>query len=219
MDYLNINEVIEKIREKQINNIVFDFDGTLINSEPYHYEIHKHIMKKLAGYDLTKEDYLKNVMGHSNEETYEQFLKTHKLNVNIEDVVSEKVVTTNVLLMKKHVKFFDYFFELKKQLKNVDFYIISNNNAYIIKVMLYINKCTPEIKHIYSLPDLKQNKEQFLKDLEKNVGIPKNSTVIFEDSNSKLKLAKSCNYALTVGVESEFNTGKLVDCDYILKVD
>ncbi|MGN1222716.1 MAG: HAD family hydrolase [Christensenellales bacterium] len=219
ISYVSLNNLISKIKEKKIKNAVFDFDGTLINSEPYHFQAHKIIMKKLANHNLTKEEYVKKFLGHTNEETYAIFEKEHNLNLNIEEIIKEKLSITNHLLINDKVKIFDYFFKLTSELQDVNFYILSNSNADIIVEMLKINNCLNYFKKIYSLPDLNLNKEYFIENFENLANIDRKSTVIFEDSNSKLKLAKKLNYALVVGVETDMNAGQLIDAEDIIKVD
>ena len=55
--------------------------------------------------------------------------------------------------------------------------------------------------------------------MENLANIDRKSTVIFEDSNSKLKLAKKLNYAIVVGIETDMNDGQLIDAEDLIKVE
>ena len=54
--------------------ILFDLDGTIIDSEPLHYKSHKYALKKY-GIKLTLQDYIKKGVSRNSVEFYKEMAK------------------------------------------------------------------------------------------------------------------------------------------------
>ena len=65
---------IEKRRNKveKLEAVIFDFDGTIVDTEKVYYENMRDLTEEVLGQKLDKMDYIKNVSG-TNEETSKRY--------------------------------------------------------------------------------------------------------------------------------------------------
>ncbi|MEM9885710.1 MAG: HAD family phosphatase [Bacteroidota bacterium] len=68
-----------------IRAILFDFDGTTVDSEKVNYLCWRDCMHQ-QGIELTEEDYLLNYIGHPTRDSIERAIAQHGLNVSVADM-------------------------------------------------------------------------------------------------------------------------------------
>ena len=73
-----------------------------------------------------------------------------------------------------------------------------------------------EFEHIFSVPEFRIKKEEFLSNIEKFIGIKAHQCAIFEDVDKYLKHAKSLEM-LSIGIESQRNKHTLTSADFVIK--
>lgn len=106
---------------KKLEAVIFDFDGTIINTEQTYYEVVSELVKKYSNRELEKLDYIYNVSGTSveqckkyimqkydmSEETYDK-LNTDLVENHYHKFVKSKVLPyieeTFALLKENHIK-------------------------------------------------------------------------------------------------------------------
>jgi HAD superfamily hydrolase (TIGR01509 family) len=70
-----------------IRAILYDFDGTIVNSEKVNFQCWKDCMQ-LVGVTLTEEEYLLEYIGHPMLDNIERVIQTYNLEVEVEDMVA-----------------------------------------------------------------------------------------------------------------------------------
>lgn len=196
---------------------LFDFDGTLLNSEKYHMKAHSFVLSKILNkkYKM-KYKIFNNYVGNTDDIIFEKYKTDFDVNFDKEEMINLKVEKSRQLLKDKKVKIFNYFFKLKEKFINTDFYIVSNQEEEFLKDILENKKIIDSFKEIISVPKLKIKKEEFLSNIYQNLGTKPKQCVLFEDVDKYLKCAKSLGM-FAVGIESKRNKKSLKSADYIIK--
>ena len=208
-------KLIKRLQEKQV--FLFDFDGTLLNSEKYHMKAHSLVLSKILNKNYKmKVATFNNYVGNTDDIIFEQYKKDFNVDFNKKEMINLKVQTSKRLLKDKKVKIFKYFFELKKLFPKTKFYIVSNQEEDFIKDILSSKNILTDFEFIYSVPLLKIKKEEFLINVEKYLGIKSVQCAIFEDVDKYLNCAKNLGM-LAIGIESKRNKKSLTSADFVIK--
>lgn len=176
---------------KKIKGAIFDFDGTLVDSESLYTKALMHISKEMN--ELTDIDFASMAGYQTND---------------IKKMLREKnyIIPTNFFenaekyfhkIIETDLDTFDGVFDILEKLKNIDIVIASNSNIdYVTKmsqktsISKYIvgYSCHNEILKAKPEPDLFLNAFEMLK--KRNSDITKDDVVIFEDSLAGVDGAK-----------------------------
>lgn len=80
---------MEKITDLVLKGIIFDHDGTLVDSERYHYQIWAKLLEKFS-IDFKEEDYIERHSGMPSKENARCIIEEHDLNTTPEALAAEK---------------------------------------------------------------------------------------------------------------------------------
>jgi len=94
------------LKPNQIKGVVFDFDGTLVDSDPIHYSVWALLLKRL-GRNFTKEDFAE-FAGKQVSFIADYIIKKYKLKITKEELIREKREITLDYFRKKPPKFMPY---------------------------------------------------------------------------------------------------------------
>ncbi len=83
-----------------IKAIIFDMDGLMIDSEPFHLQAINIVINKL-GYHLYRKD-CKEYIGLSDKDTFQKIIKRFNLSIAVKELVNQKNIAYRKIL-KKHV--------------------------------------------------------------------------------------------------------------------
>ncbi len=67
-----------------IEAIIFDFDGTIFNSEPLHFQTYNELLTELAGLTITYDEYLAHYAGISDKILIPKLLGNHSIKIDID---------------------------------------------------------------------------------------------------------------------------------------
>ncbi len=209
--------MFEKLKDFEI--YIFDFDGTLINSEPFHKKAHNLVLNEILGKEIVLTDQMfSKYIGKSDIQIYDEYKVDFNVDFDKDKMIAKKVAYATDLLSDDSVKIFDYFFELAKEKGNKRFYIVSNQNYVLLMKVLEQKRIKKYFDKIFSLPKLGVKKDYFLQNLDLYIDNSTRKTIIFEDSNAVLGLAKQLGM-FAVGIETYMNAGKLSNADTIIKCE
>lgn len=209
--------MIEKLKDFEI--YIFDFDGTLINSEPFHKKAHNLVLNEILGKEIVLTDQMfSKYIGKSDIQIYDEYKVDFHVDFDKDKMIAKKVAYATDLLSDDSVKIFDYFFELAKEKGNKRFYIVSNQDYNLLMKVLEQKGIKKYFDKIFSLPKLGVKKDYFLQNLDLYIDHSTRKTIIFEDSNAVLGLAKQLGM-FAVGIETYMNAGKLSNADTIIKCE
>ena len=209
----NIKNVIKKY-----NTIIFDFDGTLINSEPAHNEGHRVMLETIIGKPIPNfKDFVEMYIGKRDSVIFEEFKEIFHLDCDTSLMFDlKRRAVLDILLNddKCMLKYIDDIFSAKD---NRRYYILSNNHKSFIEEILDKKGYCQYIDQIFCMEDMNTNKEYFLEHIDDYISdVDKSSLIICEDSVPFIKYLVDNGYD-TLAVESEFNLGRVNNAKYIIK--
>jgi len=94
------------LKPNQIKGVVFDFDGTLVDSDPIHYSVWALFFKRL-GINFTEKDFAE-AAGKQVDFIAGDFIKKYKLKITKEELIREKRKTTIDYFREKPPEFMPY---------------------------------------------------------------------------------------------------------------
>lgn len=183
---------------KAIKAFLFDLDGTLIDSEYFHYECWNEILAEY-NHDLDYEDWLRNYAGvplpvnaRTLLEKFDLNTPLHDLIVRRENLTLERLETKDVNLMPHVLDFINYFHQ-----KGITLAIVTSSPRPDVEATFKRNGLRRYFDLIITRSDVQNSKphpESYMACYGK-LGIPKENCLAFEDT---INGAKS---AVAAGVE------------------
>ncbi len=186
------------------NFLIFDFDGTIANTEDFHWFAWNDI---LASYGVfLTDDHIRKYISNHDYKIIEMIEHDFQIKIDNYDDFIDKRLKNFINKQLNKVKAYDYFLNMNKE----NYCIVSNQKAEVIKAFFAFNNLKSPT--ILSALDMVVSKEKLL---ENTIKCNRN-VIVFEDSNKYLKLAKSYG-AKAIGIEHKWNIGTLIDADEIIK--
>lgn len=177
---------------KIINAFLFDLDGTLIDSEYFHFECWNEILNDY-NHDLDYADWLKNYAGIPlpvNAKTllakFDLDIPLHDLVVRRENLTLERLKTRDVYLMPYVFEFISYFHE-----KGVSLTIVTSSPRADVEAIFKRNGLGRYFDLIITRTDVQNSKphpESYTVCYEK-LGVPRENCLAFEDTMNGAKSA------------------------------
>lgn len=206
--------------------VIFDFDGVISDSEPWHFEAYNRVLAEFGLY-IEKEEYYAYYLGFTDYEAFEQIQKKYKTDfhgLDIEHLVErkekifEEIIGKGGHLIKGIV-------ELIKELKrnNIKTAICSGATAADIKVMLAGTPIENSFDVIVSADDITESKpdpQGYKLTLKKLNDISKSpitalQCVVIEDSHWGITSAQKAGMPV-IALTSSYSAGELEDADMII---
>lgn len=197
--------------------LFFDFDGTLLNSEVIHKQAHSFVLSKILGKEiqLTNREFEKYV-GKTDNVIFEEYKTDFHVDFDKESMIKLKKQKSQELLLNENLKIFNYFFDIIQTYPQKKYYILSNQDEQLLITILKAKNIFNIFERIFSLATLNLTKKEFLNNLYFYTHATYKKSILFEDVDVNLKLAKDLGL-LSVGVENTFNKNKLHNYDYLIK--
>ena len=206
----NIKNIEELIKDKTA--FIFDFDGTIANTEILQWEAYNVVLKK---YNIViKEEYL-GYIGHTEKEIYKMIKRDFHIEFDEDKLLEERLQVYLQLVKQKELKPFDVFNSLLEKYKDIKFHILTSNREEVINEMLEYWNLKYRFDKIVSISNGKITKKDVLANTEQHFKENYNNVVLFEDMDRNLKLAVDENI-VAIGIEHRFNYGLLKNCDAII---
>lgn len=190
-DLINAENLIKNLYKNENMGIIWDMDGTIVDTIPIQMEAYKRSFDKF-GLKISSEDYLK-ISSLGGREVFNQICSKYGFQINFNNWYNIKNEIYYQLL-EKGISVLPGFIELIKELKNYNFkQALATNSSkksteYILK-KIGLFEYFDIILTGDDISTTKPNPEIFLKSAEK-LGIEKNRCIIIEDSFAGLSAAK-----------------------------
>lgn len=193
----------------KIKAVIFDLDGTLVDSEPNYFESDRRLLAEYGIQDFDAELKSKYI-GIGSRAMLEDIMKNYQINESIENLLVKKNQYYLEIARQNTV----VFAEMKKFLHGVKergyaMALASGSSPEVIEVILEVTELKPYFEVILSAEDVKKGKpapDIFL-EAAKRLGISPESCLVIEDSQYGVEAAKSAAmYCIALPYLPEFAT-------------
>jgi len=178
-----------------IKAILFDFDGTLVDSESLHFESWKKVLVKY-NIKLSKDDYLNNFAGIPTPQNANLLKERYNLDTSIQELVTEKELQTEFLGSNFDIPFMPFALEIIKILKEkLPIAIVTGSPRSEMEPTLKKAGIFENFQHTITRDDVeksKPNSEPYLKCVELMRFKP-DEYLVFEDTWSGVSSAKGAS--------------------------
>ena len=218
-DKLDINsyKIDELIRNKEI--FIFDFDGTIADTEPLHWKAYNELLNNFNITLLEKD--IQRYIGHSELQIYSMIKNDFSITFDEEEFLEKRLSIYLNLVEKENIQPYKFISEILDRYKeNCIYVLVTSQMPNIIERLLSLWKIDS-----FFMPDYrffcnngKVKKDDIYKDIKKYIKMSKinyKDIVVFEDTEYYLSQARKLGIS-TIGIEHQYNVGKLKSCDLIL---
>lgn len=204
----------------KIEAIFFDFDGTLVDSEHFHFNCWNEVLKDYK-IELKYDYYISNYAGIPSTLNSKTLVNKHKLLISDKSLCAKKEKITQKRLKTEDIKFMpsalyilEYFFK-----KGIPMFLITGSPRNDVDFILEKTKIKKYFEFSITRSDVKKSKpnpESYLIAIEKSFFKPEN-ILVFEDTKSGVASAKSANLKC-FGIQKNIELQeKLFDADKVFE--
>jgi len=190
---------------------LFDFDGTLADTETLHWKAYNVCLEKFNV--RLKEENIKRYIGNQETKIYKMIQKDFNIIFNEKDFFDERIKYYLELVKSENLQPFPYVLKLLEN-QNIEFNILSSNRLPVLEAVLEIWGLRKKFNKIISAATNNIEKEYVIANIEKYFDFNKEDVALFEDSAKYLKIGQN-NKITSVGIEHYYNSKTLADCDYV----
>ncbi|KQC00675.1 HAD family phosphatase [Pedobacter sp. Hv1] len=179
---------------KKLKALLFDLDGTLIDSEFFHFECWNEILEE-SGVTLTYEDWLKNYAGIPLPKNAQNLIEKYNITTPLDELIDrrerltlERLKTKDVNLMPYVIEVLDFF-----QAKNLILALVTSSPRKDVEAIFERNGLASYFKLIITRTEVSKSKpdpESYNTCVEK-LGLSKDECIVFEDTINGIKSAKA----------------------------
>ncbi|SHF18643.1 HAD family hydrolase [Pedobacter caeni] len=179
---------------KNIKALLFDLDGTLIDSEYFHYECWNEILEEY-NVRLTYPDWLKNYAGIPLPVNAKNLLEKYAIDASLPEVVKRREALTLERLKTKDVNLMPFALEVIRFFHEQELIlaIVTSSPREDVEAIFERNGLSKYFKMIITRSEVVNNKpdpESYNKCCEL-LSLPKENCIVFEDTINGVKAAKA----------------------------
>ena len=181
--------------------VVLDFDGVIADTEPLHAKAYQSVLARWYGVSLSSRQFAVNYMGSPEDQILSRLERDYGVAIDATAFAKERQSTFLGLVEKARLKIAPFVEQLVKQsaIGKVRLFVLSSQNAEILRSLLSRWSLDGEIEEVFSCPSLGLTKAEVLSALEGLVNAPLASVVLFEDSAEIMEMVRGTDIRV-VGV-------------------
>lgn len=203
-----------------IKAIIFDMDGVLVDSEPFHIEIEKQhfLLNKLS---VSIEEH-SQYMGVASDVMWREIAEHHSINVSVEDLIEQfKIKSIQYFSELDEIPVMPGLIDLLEKLRDKNFPMAVASSSYpeIIKIILEKTGIQKYFQVVVSSQEAGKSKPEpdvFLLAARK-LGIPAKDCLVVEDSANGIKAAQAAGMSCVAYQGSGANPQSQKEADAIVK--
>lgn len=203
-----------------IKAIIFDMDGVLVDSEPFHIEIEKQqfLQSKLSVSNEEHHQY----MGVASDVMWKEIAEHHSINVSVEDLIEQfKIKSIQYFSELDEIPVMPGLVDLLERLsrKNYPMAVASSSYPEIIEIILEKTGLRKYFDVVVSSQEAGKSKPEpdvFLLAARK-LGIPANDCLVIEDSANGIKAAQAAGMSCVAYHGPGANPQSQKEADAIVK--
>lgn len=174
--------------------LLFDLDGTLIDSEFFHFECWNEILEE-SGVKLTYEDWLKNYAGVPLPANAKSLIEKYNISTPLSDIIErrenltlERLKTKDVNLMPYAADVLEYFYD-----KNLTLALVTSSPRKDVEAIFERNGLKKYFKLIITRSEVTKSKPdpESYNVCREQLGFSHEDCIVFEDTINGIKSAKA----------------------------
>jgi HAD superfamily hydrolase (TIGR01509 family) len=168
---------------------IFDFDGTLVDTMPLHYEAYRRVLAE-AGIELTVDDFFTNIGGNARE-TIPKFLRGRSCPLSTAEIHARKKTAVNAILAEAPIPVLETAKLLPVLAERMPLALVSSGSRPGIEIVLARLEWERYFAAIVTGEDAARGKpapDLFLLAAEK-LGLPPQACLVFEDTDAGIEAA------------------------------
>lgn len=178
----------------KLKALLFDLDGTLIDSEFFHFECWNEILEE-SGVSLTYKDWLKNYAGIPLPTNAKNLIEKYNITTQLAEIIERREALTLERLRTKDVKLMPYVTEVLDffQSRNLILALVTSSPRKDVEAIFERNGLHKYFKLIITRTEVSKSKpdpESYTTCVEK-LGLNKDECIVFEDTINGIKSAKA----------------------------
>lgn len=198
---------------QNLKALLFDLDGTLIDSEFFHFECWNEILEE-SGTSLTYEDWLANYAGIPLPVNAKNLVEKYGITTPLTEIIERREKLTLERLKTKDVKLMPYVQEVLDFFsdKNLTLALVTSSPRQDVEAVFERNGLGKYFKLVITRTEVTKSKpdpESYLICVEK-LGYSKDECIVFEDTVNGIKSAKAARltcFAIQGNVAEHQNLG------------
>lgn len=207
-----MSQLISQLQNK--SGLIFDFDGTIANTEEYHWMAYNQCLQK---YKVTLDNNdISRYIGKTESNIYNLIKKDFSIDFDDSAFMKERLQTFFELIRTTGLKPYKYMYSIMDNVPEAKYFILSSQKIEVLQVLLDMWKLAIFKNSIISIANSGITKDSVLQEAEKNFGISINNLAIFEDSSNILSKAQQLGL-LAIGVVNKFNENIQLQCDFVIR--
>ncbi|WBL21723.1 HAD family hydrolase [Zunongwangia sp. HRR-M8] len=180
----------------EIKAAIFDFDGTLVDSEHYHYNSWVEVLKDY-GAELDYDYYIKTYAGTPSPINAQAMIDQFDLPISRKDLTYKRERMAEKLVKESEVEFMPFAIETLDffKEKNIPIYLVTGSPRNNVEYLLEKTDIAKYFEFEITRTDVKNSKphpESYLTAIEK-INLPKENMIVFEDTRTGVASAKGAD--------------------------
>lgn len=200
----------------EVGLMLFDFDGTIANTEPLHWQAYRIGLKELGV--VLNDNHINKYIGNAETEIYRMIKNDFSVDFDENEFFAKRILIFLGLVEESNLQPYPVVSEIIRSYGHVEKYILSSQNINVIHALLARWQIEYAFSKIISSPVTGRTKESIIRTFGEYWKGDLRKVAYFEDL-SKHALAGHQAGMRVIGVTTEHSAGEFQNCDAIILLE